>query len=485
MVCKNFFSLNSIRLVAALAFTSALLNLPLTHVALAVTPPSAVNYCCRVSCPTGCCLVGVTVNCRQDCVNCESYIDSTLRDTITDTVTDENTDTQQHVTDLHNDSDASDRENTLRELVTLRHEQLRTFMYNSSNAEYDMYTDRILPVLTDFVAQMDSFMTAETASIGSFFDGQNHVQNQTALNRLKAKSHSAYNPDSDLCVFGTQAKALASSDSLAQYTRRILAAKSMDKDFYPLNTEDFSVPGISGTDYNARRKKFETVYCSQYDNGARLGDWCIAAEDTARQNSDIAYSRVLHGKQSLELDFFNATSEPDEEDVLALMNNLYAAEDLPRMSMEKLSGAQPERLLDLRALAAKRNVARASYSSLAGMKARGSGSSADYMYRFYQHMGIANPQEFEAMAGVEPSYYSQMDMLSKKIYQTPGFHTNLITNPENIKRQRASMQSVELMQQRDIFESVLRSEMLMSQLVELKLRKPQNKVSTDLKGLGK
>ena len=54
-------------------------------------------------------------------------------------------------------------------------------------------------------------------------------------------------------------------------------------------------------------------------------------------------------------------------------------------------------------------------------------------------------------------------------YRDPAFYAKLYDNPANVLRQQASMQGIGLMQQRDLFESQIRSEMLLSVLLETKL----------------
>ena len=61
-------------------------------------------------------------------------------------------------------------------------------------------------------------------------------------------------------------------------------------------------------------------------------------------------------------------------------------------------------------------------------------------------------------------------MQTKKIYQSPTFYTNLYDKPANVQRLRAAMKAVKIMQDRDIHAAYLRREMLMSMLLEVKLR---------------
>ena len=78
------------------------------------------------------------------------------------------------------------------------------------------------------------------------------------------------------------------------------------------------------------------------------------------------------------------------------------------------------------------------------------------------------------------SYYAQMEMLAKRLYQRPEFYTGLYDKPANVKRISAAMQSIKLMMDRDIFESQLRSEAIMSMILELKVAEEQQNIENAL-----
>jgi hypothetical protein len=69
-----------------------------------------------------------------------------------------------------------------------------------------------------------------------------------------------------------------------------------------------------------------------------------------------------------------------------------------------------------------------------------------------------------------------MEVLTKKIYQDPAFYASLMDSPANVNRQYAALQSFGLMQKRDIFETVSRSEILMSLLLEMEIAKYQDNI---------
>jgi hypothetical protein len=94
------------------------------------------------------------------------------------------------------------------------------------------------------------------------------------------------------------------------------------------------------------------------------------------------------------------------------------------------------------------------------------------MKALLQEMGAA-PADIEELMGENPSYYAQMEILTKKIYQNPEFIINLYDKPANVKRIRAAGQAIKTMQDRDIHEALERRMMLISALKALQDRYKQ------------
>ena len=74
--------------------------------------------------------------------------------------------------------------------------------------------------------------------------------------------------------------------------------------------------------------------------------------------------------------------------------------------------------------------------------------------------------------GDYPSYYAQMDVLTKKMYQNPDFFTNLYDKPTNVERISTAMEAFRLMQLRDHYHAQTRKEMLFSMMLQEKLMDP-------------
>jgi hypothetical protein len=88
-----------------------------------------------------------------------------------------------------------------------------------------------------------------------------------------------------------------------------------------------------------------------------------------------------------------------------------------------------------------------------------------HLKAFLRDFGMTEEQ-IDQMYGANPSYYAQMEILSKTIYQHPNFYTNLYDKPVNVDRINAAMTAIRLMQLRDRYDSQQRREMLMAALME-------------------
>ena len=78
------------------------------------------------------------------------------------------------------------------------------------------------------------------------------------------------------------------------------------------------------------------------------------------------------------------------------------------------------------------------------------------------------------------SYYAQMEILAKRIYQRPEFYTELYDKPANVKRKAAALQGISMMLERDIYDSYLRSEAIMSLILEARVAEAQSNVENIL-----
>lgn len=324
---------------------------------------------------------------------------------------------------------------------------------------------------------------------GAFTDAQIFTQTETALGKQYTKSITSETASDQICRFGTLSRSLAQSDDKSRVVQIGLTDQMLQRELLRSNLAAAYEGGVASkagraSDKSARFALYEKTYCNpKHSNGGIATATCKATTDV-RQNRDIDSTRSLYNPLTLNLDFANGldTKTADEENLISLANNLFAHDlpislgkaDLDGIAESRGAGSDSlrEKLMNYRALTAKRTVAQNSFAALAAMKAQGSGGSTAYMKQMVEYLGL-NPADQTAFLGANPSYYAQMELLTRKIYQSPSFYANLMESPANVARQQTAMEGIGLMQDRDIYNSLKRSEMVLSTLLEMYVAQTQ------------
>lgn len=379
----------------------------------------------------------------------------------------------------------------------------------------------ILPAWMLMSRQLTSVAYAQMEIIGAFLDAKHQLESQRIFRHLAAKAHKQYQPSHGMCVMGTNTRSLANAEHRARLASFVIGQRALQRQLGSawVNAADGPTQDMKG-----RMIQFISHFCDVRDNnfitgGGLLGTTrpdvglqliCPMATQDARRptlQTDIDYTRTVELPRSIDIDYDGASTVPtnDERAIFELSTNLFGHRVFNRINDEDLQFlANHDEYQDMRAVIAKRSVAQNSFNRIVGMKALGSyqsslsagagvGSSNDtgqYMEHFLRELGVLNNDEMPHMLGdhagattqVErPSYMAQMEMVAKRIYQDPNFFTNLYDTPANVKRKSAALQAISLMLDRDMYDSQIRSEMLVSQLLELRLVRAQRKAQTDNK----
>ena len=371
----------------------------------------------------------------------------------------------------------------------------------------DFFEDFWFKGLAELTEFLGAFGMYQVEIVGTFFDAKNYLETKRLYFKLHAEAHKDYHPSDDFCWFGTNARSLASSESRARLNRLALSKQSLERQ---LGSKHSSSALSADEDRKSRWNQFVTTYCDPKDNnwseaGTGLDLACdrdgsgpltaAGATDKNRVNRDIDYTRLIDEPRTLNVDFSDPTSTlPEQEDVIAMSSNLFGNKVLSRgSSLGDLTDQTAKRLyMDLRSIAAKRNVAENSFNAIVSMKSAGTNGDStaptqpdvgSYMAAVMKELMPAGTPDNELIAilGENPSYYAQLELLGKKIYQNPDFFASLYDKPANVKRKSVAMKAVELMLDRALFESELRQEMILSIMLSSKLRKQHREINNNLK----
>jgi len=350
---------------------------------------------------------------------------------------------------------------------------------------------------------------------GTFLDAKQQLETQRLFQELEVQAHKDYHPSEDFCWFGTSVRSMAASEQIGQVNALVLNAAQLGRELGNANLAAAETPYA---DKAARWKKFTTNYCDPADNNQnskneKTTGLALACpkppKDSRRINLDIDYTRAIDEPRTLEINFTNGakkgltsgapstntTVDPsddeslttDEQDIIALSQNLYA-NTVPSRNVFKanLKDEDPQALyMALRSVVAKRSVARNSFNAIVGLKSAGTQSGLPtlasgttpaqkapatnkFLGAILTELGVP-AKEVYSIIGNDPSYYAQLELLAKKIYQNPDFYSNLYDKPANILRKSVALKAIELMLDRAIFESQLRQEMATSVLLSSRL----------------
>ena len=410
----------------------------------------------------------------------------------------------------------------------------------------------VVPAMAAMATQMAAVSMEYTQIVGSFLDAQLQLDTQRVLRKLQFEAHKDYQPSETFCYFGTNVRSLAATENKGRFNALALSQISLARQMGTLGQAGSS---SVNNDYKTRWEQFVDHYCDPLENNfqdqnpmpsvsrpltglsssdTRTGlilacDWDssesgsdIGARDRNRFNRDINYTRLMDKPRTLFVDFTDATQsvsvspisslyvgpikQPrDEEDVMAMSRYLYGNRVLTRA----LSGKGFERgnakklYLALRSVAAKRNVAQASFNAIVALKSSGTSDELPlvgfpkptvtntgtlstvtpvmleqqtrrYLAAIMAQLLPADPVSTAGnifdLIGYSPSYYSQLEILAKRIYQNPDFYAQLYDSPANVGRKKVAMKAIELMVDRTIYESQIRREMSISVLLSSKLR---------------
>ncbi|PZQ49126.1 MAG: hypothetical protein DI551_00300 [Micavibrio aeruginosavorus] len=329
-----------------------------------------------------------------------------------------------------------------------------------------------LPALALMAEQFTVNMIAQVEAIGMMLDAKHQLETQRLFQLKVAEAHKDYHPSEQMCTFGTFARDLASTDRLAKVTHASVANQLLQREM----ASGESLASNPDSDNLSRWTQYRERFCDPGDNATGMATICTEPGPENLRNSDINYTQTLDQPLSLAIDLTDDVTTEDEETVFALVDYLFAHNPpkRPPASATDMVKFQTH-YMNLRSITAMRGIARNSIANLIALKTATPNSeagqgNAPYLKALIRELGVAEEEEITKYLGENPSYYAQMEVLTRKIYQNPNFYTNLYDKPANIQRMRASMQAVKLMQDRDIQAALQRREMLLSMILEVRLR---------------
>ena len=379
--------------------------------------------------------------------------------------------------------------------ITQNHIEIRTH----ETAEFEAYriwfvndyfSEHLQKALGLMTAQLSTTLMQQVQIIGSFFDAKHQLESQRIFQTLTAEANKDYHPSEALCSFGTNTRFFAHSKRRSDVGKVAFSRRMMQRQ---MNQADGLSEDNDRSDVRSRIDDFIEKFCDARGGGRDEEDVVtmeILCGDSSPEpdqvNADVNYTYTVENKLTLDAEF--ATAEEgeehtnDEENVFALSANLFAHDTMPDMDADLLSmGAEgdPTDLamlyLDLRSMAAKRSVAQNSFAAITSMRVSGEPEAGPFLKAILAEMGV-NDDQINERLGENPSQFAQEEVMMKLLYQDPTFYVNLYDKPANIERMNTAMLALEIVQDRNIYESLLRSEATLATLIETLLLKDQRRL---------
>tara|TARA_R110002124_G_scaffold149220_1_gene315194 strand:- start:360662 stop:362476 length:1815 start_codon:yes stop_codon:yes gene_type:complete len=347
--------------------------------------------------------------------------------------------------------------------------------------------------LYSMASEFSTNMLAQAGAVGAILDGYVGSVTQREMQVLQAQSTQRYKPSVSVCKFPSVGKSISRASYAARAQSQIFAKYMQDYDMKHSDSAGAMISNHRSADYI---QKFRTRYCNAQQNGTDgLKNFCTGTgADKQHVNHDINFPYFFSTLQGNKVnlidaqDLTDATSNDNqslsdgEVDLFLLTHNLFDSNirQYPESIIKTTEGERA--ITDLRSLQAIRNVAKNSFATLVGNRASGSSlGNNEQILKVLETLGASNvPENYGLSDKGGVSYDAIMEALTKKLYQDPAFYANLYDSPENVARQKAAIKAIQLMQGWDVVKALHRREMLLSMLVEVKLRKKQRRIEVNM-----
>jgi hypothetical protein len=407
---------------------------------------------------------------------------------------------------------------SIRAEVQMQHQRTQVYIAQQMQIHREQwiipwfFKQHILAAMMHMAENLTGASMHQMMILGSFFDAKEEMERLRGFQEAKARAYKEYAPSVSFCEFGTLVRSLAEGQRTAEVNALVMSQRQEQRG---RNITAMSTAEGKGGDVSARVKQFIERFCDIRENNTGLAAVCFqdgVADPSsalfATRDKDVDYMRDVDSPSNLMIDFtytnnplvsgtndFGDNQVDNQLDAMTLSTNLFGNTPLNFISktmFEAANGTENRpNYLDIRGILAKRSVAENSFNAIVGMKARAGGKenpdeikkTAGYMKVIYKELGVDQSADLAALMTDQPSYYAQMEILTKKLYERPQFYTNLYDKPANIDRKEVAMRAIGLMQHMDMFKSQLRAEATLSVILETGLVEEEQELNNRIRAM--
>ncbi len=355
--------------------------------------------------------------------------------------------------------------------IIAQHEATKAFitaqfeLHRTEFMEKFFFGQNLLAALRGMTEQLVATGMLQIEAIGAMLDAKEQLDTQQLLQVMAARAHKNYQPDMEMCTLGSASRSLGPAYRNGQLAAHVLSKRMQDREFA-------SGAGGRGADKVARFNQMRTTYCDAQDHFNDMAGACAPGVPADSINRDVDFRETVGQPLTIDATLTDGASNGDDPHIFALASNLYANDTVyPFQQQPYRNPSAHPAYLNIREIAARRNVAEYSFNSLVGLKVAG-GQQGETVGNFagevYRQLGFSEA-DARKMVGRSPSYNAAMELMNKTVYLRPEFYINLYAKPANITRIGATIRAANLMQGMDTFNSQLRSEMNLSQILEFEV----------------
>ncbi len=372
-------------------------------------------------------------------------------------------------------------------LLTQEHIRIQFERHREEFFVYYFFKEHVLAAMMMMTEQLVGNAMNQMFIVGAFFDAKEQLETQQLFQQLAAEAHKNYQPSVGMCEIGTLSRSLAASQRHGEFNGYFLSQYMQDRQMRTLPT---SAAAGRALEVNSRWLQWKETFCNPHDNdgwlGPRSSDPICTGTPVLYRNADVDFTTTIGHPTTVNVDFSEPGTNQANEAVFGLTGNLYGNDVFAYFPEAFFKNEENEdEYMYVRSIVAKRSVAQNSFNALVALKSRGKIETeelAPYMQRLMEQLGLPATEAQQYFATTRPSYYAEMELLTKKLYQRPEFYTNLYDKPINVERKRAAMQAIGLMQNMDLYKSKLRTEASLAVLTELEIFKQQEEVQNRIGG---
>lgn len=384
--------------------------------------------------------------------------------------------------------------NTINNYITNRFIQYREWLLET------FWRDNLLNAMMRMTEQLSAVGMHQMFAVGTMVDAKVQLEAQRDIQHLQWQAVKDYQPSENFCWFGTNVRSISASEHAGMERTMTLNAVGMTRQLATANSG-----GVVSVDQDKEERwnSFVANNCMVFNNNwnvdnptiSGLEPLCGTSANSERANRDIHYGRFIDNVRTIDdIDFLTGNVNDIESDLISMSRYLYGHQPPKRGVGSLLKDTSQTKYFDLRSIIAKRNVAQNSFNTIVGLKSPGTATVAgvgtgsntitmEFMASLIRDLGVNDFADIEDLIGEDPSYYAQLELLSKRIYQDQSFYANLYDKPENVNRTLAAMRAIEMMVDREIYESQLRREMIISVLLSAKLQDNYEEIQANLQAL--